>query len=133
MTRGKYGRKSKKPELEYHYSCTEGMANKKPLASELTDQDKELTESRGVREMSLRNEEAQAAQSMANLETILQELQDLCHENSDTVEIIENIRAANNRIDDAERRIVEVEEQLQRIEDATLELLELQKQFETGL
>lgn len=40
MTRGRCGRKSQKPEL--HYSCTEGTVNKNPLASELTDQDKEL-------------------------------------------------------------------------------------------
>lgn len=49
-----------------------------------------------------------------------------------TLEIIENIRAAN-RIDDAKWGIVDKEEQLRHIEDATLELLELQKKFETRL
>ncbi|GAA6235643.1 uncharacterized [Lates japonicus] len=71
---------------------------------------------------------------MANLETILRELRDFRRENTDTLkEIKEELREANNRIDNAETRIMEAEERLQHIQDATLELLELQKQFENKL
>lgn len=63
------------------------------------------------------------------METILR---DFCFENKDSLkEIKEDIRVANNRINDTKRWIVEVEEWLQYIEDAALEILELQKQLET--
>uniref|UniRef100_A0A3B3TKE2 L1 transposable element RRM domain-containing protein n=1 Tax=Poecilia latipinna TaxID=48699 RepID=A0A3B3TKE2_9TELE len=71
---------------------------------------------------------------MANLETILQELRDFRKENSDAPKgIKERIKIAKSRIDEAENRIEEAEERLQHIEEATMELLELQKQFETRL
>lgn len=44
---------------------------------------------------------------------------------------MEEIKETNNRIDNAETRIMEAEERLQHIEEATL--LELQKQFENRL
>ncbi|XP_013885214.1 uncharacterized protein LOC106533463 [Austrofundulus limnaeus] len=45
----------------------------------------------------------------------------------------EEIKVANSRSDEAEDRIEEAEERLQHIEEATMELLELQKRFETRL
>ena len=111
MPRGKLGRKSQKPEV--HAS---GSEDEDTLASELADQGEENT------------------QSMASLEKILCELRDFRRENSVTLkEIKEDIRVANNRIDNAEGRILEAEKRLQCVEDATLELLELQKRFENRL
>ena len=103
---------------------------------ELTEQSEELTQSTHERgaSASSQSEEGLATQNMANLEIIVRELRDFRRENSDTLkEIKEDIKVANNRIDSAERRIVEAEERLQSVEDATLELLELQKQFESRL
>ncbi|MEQ2186536.1 hypothetical protein GOODEAATRI_029597 [Goodea atripinnis] len=120
MTRGKYSRKSQKPELE-----DRGVDGNETLAPELTDSANESVTSTA---------EAHSGLDMAHLETILKELRDFRQENSDTLkEIIEEIRVASNRIDNAEKRIEEAEERLQHIEDATIELLELQKQFKTRL
>lgn len=71
---------------------------------------------------------------MVTLEIILQELRNFRCENSDTLkDIKDDIKEANSRIDNAEKQMVEAEEQLQNIEEATMELLELQKQFESRL
>lgn len=116
MLRENSGRKSQKPEL-----CAGGIDEQNTLASELTDQDEELTESTHASKVSRssQKEGAWSTQSMANLETILQELRDFHHEISDTLkEIKEDIRVEN--IDNTERRIVEAEDLLQCIEDAPL-------------
>lgn len=108
MSRGKSGRKSQKPEL-----CAGGNAEQNTLASKLMDQGEERTESMCASEVSRssQKEGAESTQSMVNLETILQELRDFCRENSDTLnKIKEDVRVANNRIDNTERRIVEAED-----------------------
>lgn len=80
------------------------------------------------------NAEPHSDLNMANLETILQELQDFRQENLEILqEIKEDFKVANNRIDNTEKWIEEAEEHLKHIEDATIELQELQKWFETRL
>lgn len=123
MRRGKQRRKSQKPGFNIRKDDEQVK-----LAPELVEQEEELTQSTGesanagfktesvklARETSLssQNEEErqQSTQSMANLETI-QELRDFRHENLNILkEIKEDIREANSRIDNAEKRIVEAEE-----------------------
>lgn len=129
--RGKIGKKSQKPELN-----TDGDGDQSKLASELTSEEQELTATTRAREANPVNgkEGTQSTHEMANLETILQELRDFRRENTNTLkEIKEELSVTNNRIDEAEARIMEAEERLQHIEVATHELLELQKQFENRL
>lgn len=72
----------------------------------------------------------QRADSMADIQTVLREIREFRRENSESLkEIKEDIRRANSRIDEVETRVVESEDRIQNIEGATLELLELQKQF----
>lgn len=79
-------------------------------------------------------EEPQADATMANLQTILQELREFRRENSDTLrEIRGDIMATNNRIDEAETRIFETEERVQGLEEAMGELLKLQAKLEDKL
>ncbi|CAK6968738.1 hypothetical protein OJAV_G00039410 [Scomber scombrus] len=71
---------------------------------------------------------------MADLETVLQEIREFRRENFENLkEIKDDIRKTNNRIDDAEKRIVETEEPTQNLEEATLELMQLQKQVQTRM
>ncbi len=133
MTRGKTSKKSQKPKLN-----SDRDNEQYALALELTEEDHELATANVTRSrdtsLSSGEEAAQSTQDMANLETILRELRDFRRENTDTLkEIKDELRETNNRIDNAETRIMEAEERLQHIEDATLELLELQKQFENRL
>lgn len=120
------GKKSQKTEF-----IAGGTDDEDTVASELTEQGKELTE---LEARAGQKEDTQPAQNMANLETILRELQDFRRENSATLNgIKEDIKAVNTRMGEAEGRIGEAEERLQCVEDATLELLELQKKFEDRL
>lgn len=145
MIRGK----QRKPAKKAIFSIEEDSEQTK-LAAELAELAKEPTELTGEpaklkkepsklageTSPSSRNEEEiqQIIQSMAHLETILQEIRDFRCENPEILKEIKNdISKANSRINDAEKRIVESEERIQNIEDTTLEFLELQKQFETRL
>ncbi|CAL9692043.1 unnamed protein product [Knipowitschia caucasica] len=71
----------------------------------------------------------QPLETMADLQTVLQEIKDFRRENAESFkELKEDIKNTNIRVEEAERRIMESEGRIQMIEDATLELLELQKQ-----
>lgn len=70
----------------------------------------------------------------SSLQTILQELREFRRENVDTLrEIREDIKATNNRVEEAEMRISETEERVQGLEEATTELLKLQAKLEDRL
>lgn len=78
--------------------------------------------------------EQQVDAETVSLQTILQELREFRRENVDTLrEIREDIKATNNRVEEAEMRISETEERVQGLEEATVELLKLQAKLEDRL
>lgn len=105
-------------ELENH----EELATKLPLAE---------AKANGL---TLTKEKPPPLEEMSNPEIILRELREFRSENSVSLKAIQDeIKKTNNRVEEAEQRIMESEDRLQTIEGATLELMELQKQFANRL
>lgn len=105
------------------------------MAEELAESTGEKLKAKLAMRPSQEGEETQRSdKSMADLETILQEIREFRRENSENLkEIKDDIRRTNNRIDDIEKRVVGTEERTQNLEEATLELVELQRQVETRM
>lgn len=120
-TRGKNRKSNKNADLNLEQDNEPAKLTGKAaeLAGEPTVMAEELAESTGVKlkaklatRPSQEGEETQrSAESMADLETVLQEIREFCWENSENLkEIKDDIRKTNNRIDDVEKRVVDTEE-----------------------
>lgn len=75
--------------------------------------DETIAEECGTSASKLTADSQQVEESMTNLEVILQELIGFRQENGGTMREIKEENKTNNRIDEAEQRIVDAEERLQ--------------------
>ena len=136
-TRGKNRKSNKNADINFEQDNEPAKLTREPrgLAGELAESTTERVNAKLAAQPSREGGEIQPpAKSMADLETILQEIREFRRENFENLkEIRDDIRKTNNRIDDAEKRIVETEERPCSLEEATLELAELQRGVETRM
>eukprot|EP00064_Thunnus_orientalis_P013531 superscaffoldBa00002216_g13570 len=136
-TRGKNRKSNKNADMNFVQDNEPAKLTCEPrgLAGELAESTTERVNAKLAAQPSREGGEIQPpAKSMADLETILQEIREFRRENFENLkEIRDNIRKTNNRIDEAKKWIVETEERTCSLEEAALEPVELQRRVETRM
>ncbi|KAK7886559.1 hypothetical protein WMY93_026180 [Mugilogobius chulae] len=113
MKRGKSKKSIKTTRLNTKENEKQAKLTSELTETEATELVQESTEKR-----------VEVAHEMSDLETVLREIKDFRHENAETLkDIRDEIKRANGRIDEAERRIGGAEERVQCIEGTLSELI----------
>uniref|UniRef100_A0AAV2M576 Uncharacterized protein n=1 Tax=Knipowitschia caucasica TaxID=637954 RepID=A0AAV2M576_KNICA len=100
-----------------------GLAEELAGAEELTGSEEELAEE-------LTSDTVRVGQKISDLDTVLREIREFRRETVESLNAIrEDIRKANCRIDETEKRIGDTEERIQYMEEATCELIQFCKKL----